>query len=86
MIGTYLYNAWGVNEGISYASSDPNGIMEKNPFRYRGYYFDQETGFYYLQSRYYDPKLCRFLNADGLVSTGTGVMGTICMRIAITIR
>ena len=35
-----------------------------NPFRYRGYYYDTETGFYYLQTRYYDPSICRFINAD----------------------
>ena len=36
------------------------------PFRYRGYYYDVETGFYYLQSRYYDPEIRRFINADNL--------------------
>ena len=46
-----------------------------NPFRYRGYYYDVETGFYYLNSRYYDPTLGRFLNADGYVSTGQGMLG-----------
>ena len=45
-----------------------------NPIRYRGYYFDAETGFYYLQSRYYDPVIGRFLNADGLTQTGQGVL------------
>ncbi len=38
----------------------------KNPFRYRGYYYDTETELYYLQTRYYDPKLCRFINMDSL--------------------
>ena len=47
-----------------------------NPLRYRGYYYDAETGLYYLQSRYYDPALKRFLNADGLASTGQGILGT----------
>ena len=37
---------------------------ETNPLRYRGYYYDAETGLYYLQSRYYDPATCRFVNAD----------------------
>ncbi len=41
-----------------------------NPFRYRGYYWDSETGFYYLQSRYYDPAIGRFINADNQLSTG----------------
>jgi len=53
----------------------PDHIMNINPFRYRGYYFDRETGFYFLQSRYYDPEAKRFINADGLVSTGQGVTG-----------
>jgi RHS repeat-associated protein len=46
-----------------------------NPFRYRSYYYDTETWFYYLQSRYYDPAIGRFLNADALVSTGQGLLG-----------
>ena len=50
-------------------------MAEINPIRYRGYYFDQETGLYYLQSRYYDPEVGRFINADGLASTGQGILG-----------
>ena len=46
-----------------------------NPLRYRGYYYDTETGFYYLQSRYYDPAICRFINADEYSSTGQGLLG-----------
>ncbi len=49
--------------------------MQKNPFRYRGYYYDQETSWYYLQSRYYNPEVRRFLNADMQLNTETGVMG-----------
>ena len=41
----------------------------------RGYYYDTETGFYYLQSRYYDPEICRFINADSYASTGQGFLG-----------
>ena len=44
-----------------------------NPLRYRGYYYDTETGFYYLQSRYYDPEHRRFINADTYASTGQGI-------------
>ena len=43
--------------------------------RYRGYYYDTETGLYYLQSRYYDPVVKRFINADGFASTGQGFLG-----------
>lgn len=49
-------------ESISGSSADTVGKL--NPMRYRGYYEDTETGFYYLQSRYYNPDMCRFLNAD----------------------
>lgn len=35
-----------------------------NPIRYRGYYYDNESQFYYLINRYYDPEICRFINAD----------------------
>ena len=45
------------------------------PFRYRGYVYDTETGWYYLQSRYYDPSIGRFISADVLLSTGQGVLG-----------
>ena len=76
-VGTYTYDSWGKVTATTLASttSDPNGIMTKNPFRYRGYYYDRETDFYYLQARYYDPETKRFINADGLISTGTGVQG-----------
>ena len=50
-----------------------------NPIRYRGYYYDTETGFYYLQTRYYDPTICRFINADNyeLVSQLASVPGQL---------
>lgn len=50
-------------------------MAEINPLRYRRYYQDSETGFYYLQSRYYDPAICRFINADSYASTGQGLIG-----------
>lgn len=43
-------------------------ITFKNPFRYRSYYYDYETGLYYLNSRYYDPQVCRFINADDILT------------------
>ena len=45
-----------------------------NPFRYRGYVYDGETGLYYLRSRYYNPARARFLNADGYIATGRGLL------------
>ena len=62
----YVYSPWG--EIIS-AEGD---LAEINPLRYRGYYYDSETGFYYLQSRYYDPENHRFINADSYASTDSG--------------
>ena len=47
----------------------------EQPFRYRGYVYDEETGWYYLQSRYYNPELGRFISADVYLSTGQGVLG-----------
>ena len=50
-------------------------LADKNPLRYRGYYYDSESGLYYLQSRYYDPATRRFVNADSYSSTGQGLIG-----------
>ena len=63
MQAEYIYSPWG--EIIS-AEGD---LAEVNPLRYRGYYYDSETGFYYLQSRYYDPENHRFINADVYTTT-----------------
>ena len=63
MQAEYIYSPWG--EVIS-AEGD---LAEVNPLRYRGYYYDSETGFYYLQSRYYDPENHRFINADCIAKT-----------------
>jgi len=64
----YIYDSWGntlsVQDGNGQEITSQNDIGNLNPFRYRGYYFDAETGLYYLQNRYYDPKTCRFINAD----------------------
>ena len=46
-------------------------MADKVHFQYRGYYYDEETGFYYLQSRYYDPSMCRFISADQYELVGT---------------
>ena len=62
-VATYGYDAWGN------IVSSSGRLAEINPLRYRGYYYDSETGFYYLQSRYYDPANRRFINADIYAST-----------------
>jgi RHS repeat-associated protein len=74
-VGEYVYDSWGKLES-TIPTNDPNGLLQKNPFRYRGYYYDIETGLYYLQSRYYNPEWCRFINADVFVSTGQGLLGS----------
>ncbi len=61
-VGHYIYDAWGNAQILQ----DKNGIAELNPFRYRSYYYDEETGFYYLQTRYYDSELGRFISADSI--------------------
>ena len=69
----YTYDAWG--QLLSVTGNTELG--NKNPIRYRGYYYDSETGFYYLQSRYYDPYVQRFINADSLVAgINNSVQGT----------
>ena len=68
VVAKYEYNAWGKMLAVTNASgtvqTSSTFIGNINPIRYRGYYYDAETGFYYLQSRYYDPETCRFINAD----------------------
>ena len=70
---SYLYDAWGAP--ISITGPMASTLGAQNPIRYRGYYYDTETGLYYLQSRYYDPVVGRFINGDGYVSTGQGILG-----------
>ena len=69
VVAKYVYDAWG-NGKVCNASGTENTsssfIGNINPFRYRGYYYDAETGLYYLQTRYYDPQVGRFLNADSV--------------------
>ena len=67
VLATYEYDAWGnckVMDAYGRINTSSSFIGNINPFRYRGYYYDTETGFYYLQTRYYDPSICRFINAD----------------------
>ena len=59
---SYKYDSW--DKTISTTGTLAATIGKKNPFRYRGYYFDAESGMYYLQSRYYDPEIRRFISAD----------------------
>ena len=71
----YRYDTWGRDCSLLPDYQEYLDLQELNPFRYRGYVYDTETGWYYLQSRYYDPAVCRFISADVLLSTGQGVLG-----------
>ena len=67
VLARYTYDAW----GACICATGEGEIANINPFRYRGYYCDVETGYYYLQSRYYDPTTGRFLNSDDIKYLGT---------------
>ena len=69
----YTYDTWG--KEVQTTGSLAGTLGSFQPFRYRGYVYDEETGLYYLQSRYYDPTTGRFISADTLLSTGQGVLG-----------
>ena len=88
-MGRYEYDAWGNVTKITDIYYDAAGnqvtadltnnttsrdLLVINPIRYRGYYYDTETELYYLQSRYYNAQIGRFLNADGYLTTGQGVL------------
>lgn len=80
IVANYEYDAWGK---VLTADTD---IAKQNPIRYRGYYYDNETGYYYLQSRYYDSNICRFINTDipeisqmsKNISVGTNLFAYCC--------
>ena len=78
---TYLINGGGTM--VASYSYDPYGQIQQttgsmaqtNPLRYRGYYYDSDTEFYYLQSRYYDAAICRFINADSYIASSREFIG-----------
>lgn len=70
---TYNYDPWGALLAIGGSKADTLGKL--NPFRYRGYVYDDETGLYYLRSRYYKPEWCRFINADTVLGK-VGAVGS----------
>ena len=74
MVVKYSYDPWGKLTGTT-ATSAYVALAQANPLRYRSYCYDIETGFYYLQTRYYDPAIARFINADSYLSTdSTGLL------------
>ena len=66
VVVSYVYDTWG--RPISKTGSMAATLGTVQPFRYRGYIYDEETGLYYLRSRYYNALQCRFINADVLCS------------------
>ena len=84
----YRYDSWG--KLLSTSGSLASTLGKNNPFRYRGYVYDEETGFYYLQSRYYNPEVGRFISSDVLLSTGQGVLGhnayAYCLNNPVNMR
>ena len=75
VVAKYTYDSWGRLISIKDASdvdktTDTNFVGYINPLRYRGYYYDSETGLYYLNARYYDPEVGRFINADETLAGG----------------
>jgi RHS repeat-associated protein len=79
-LASYTYNSWGTlfsirdQNGVD-ITNDKTSVGYKNPYRYRGYRYDGDTGLYYLQSRYYNPQWGRFINSDEL--NYLGASGTI---------
>src|SRR5699024_1967609 len=71
-------------------TNNTNHIGYKNSYRYRCYRYDTETGLYYLQSRYYNPEMGRFINADGTLHSGDELLGhnlyTYCNNNPINLR
>ena len=68
VVVSYAYDAWGAPIGKSGSMAETLGSVQ--PFRYRGYVFDEETGLYYLRSRYYNAVLSRFINMDSVLLKG----------------
>ena len=80
LVAQYVYDAWGNHRQITDGSGNdvsdnPNHIANINPFRYRGCYYDTETGWYYLNARYYDPNVGRFLSPDTILGANGGLLG-----------
>ena len=78
-VAAYEYDSWGNHLTIADGngndvSSNALHIANINPFRYRSYYYDKETEFYYLNSRYYNPEMGRFLNADSVIGANQDLL------------
>ena len=74
IVASYTYDAWGNIESVTGALANTVGAI--NSIRYRGYYYDVETGLYYVSSRYYDAEIGRWINADSQLNVDAGTLGT----------
>ncbi len=79
LVARYIYDGWGklleVRDASGNAITSSTHIANLNSLRYRGYFYDTETKLYYLQSRYYDSQVQRFISPDVFISTGQGIVG-----------
>ena len=75
-VARYSYDAWGaITSAITYTElTEGVDIAAINPFRYRCYYYDEEIELYYLQSRYYDATVGRFVNGDSVEIVGLSMI------------
>lgn len=78
-VARYNYDSWGNvlsivnNQGEEI--NNKNDIAYINPYRYRSYYYDEETQLYYLNNRYYNPKWGRFLSPDAMIGSNSSIIG-----------
>jgi len=90
VISTYEYDSWGnilsIKDRSGNSITDETNIAIINPYRYRSYYYDEETKLYYLNSRYYNPKWGRFINADGIINADENINDTIYIHIRVIIQ
>ena len=71
---SYQYDSWG--KLLSCEDTSENDIVSFiNPYTYRSYFYDSDTEMYFLKSRYYNPELCRFISADGIVNANQDILG-----------
>ena len=81
----YKYDAWGKPVVVRTLTTAYEALAELNPFRYRGYVWDEETELYYLQDREYNPVIVRFSNGDRYIGFKKALSVLICLPIVGTI-
>ena len=87
LVVEYKYDAWGKPTLVRTLTTAYEALAELNPFRYRGYVFDEETGLYYLRSRYYNSECLKFANCDEIYATkATNYSIIINLRMSTHVR